>query len=306
MAAISSLQTALRGIRSNPVLFLGGLALGLVTLPQLATQLAQIPFVPTVLTAVTFFVTPFVAAGLYGMADEAVDRGGGGSTSLSTLTAVGREKYVPMLLANIVQLGIVLVFGIVFVIVMVAMAVSLGLGGLATGGGGVPNLALGGGFLVGIAVLGLLGLAYLAVIFLVQFYPVAVVVGDAGAIEAFGESYRLVRHNVVPSLGYSAIRFVVGILVSVPATGLIVFRTIQNVQQAQNAADPAAMQAGLGFSPTEIAAIAVLSIATQTVLAAFQYTYAVAFFEAHDAGTDGPTGTAGPDIDGDAAIPQFE
>ncbi|MFC7128591.1 hypothetical protein [Haloferax chudinovii] len=303
MAAISSLQTALRGIRSNPVLFLGGLALGLLTLPQLATQLAQIPFVPTVLAAVTFFVTPFVAAGLYGMADEAVDRGPGDSTSLSTLTVVGREKYVSMLLANIVQLGIVLAFGILFVIVAVAMAVSVGVGGLAAGG---SDLALGGGLLVGIAVLGLLGLAYLVVIFLVQFYPVAVVVGDAGAIESFGESYRLVRNNVVASLGYSVIRFVVGLVVSIPATGFIVFRTVQSVQQVQNAADPAAMQAGLGFSPTEIAAVAALSLVTQTILATFQYAYAVAFFEAHDAGTDGPTGTAGPDLDGDSAIPQFE
>ncbi|RDZ65143.1 hypothetical protein C5B90_01900 [Haloferax sp. Atlit-12N] len=303
MAAINSLQTALRGIRSNPVLFLGGLALGLVTLPQLATQLAQIPIVPTALMAVTFFVTPFVAAGLYGMADEAVDRDGGGSTSLSTLTAVGREKYVPMLLANIVQLGIVIAFGIVFLIVAVVMAISLGLGGLATGG---SDLALGGGFLVGVAVLGLIGLAYLVVIFLVQFYPVAVVVGDKGAIESFGESYRLVRNNVVPSLGYSVIRFVVGLVISIPVTGFIVFRTFQNVQQVQDAATPAAAQAGLGFSPTEIAAIAAISMATQMILATFQYVYAVAFFEAHDSGTDGPAETAGPDIDGDSVIPQFE
>ncbi|POG54552.1 DUF7847 domain-containing protein [Haloferax marisrubri] len=305
MAAISSLQTALRGIRSNPVLFLGGLALGLIALPQLATQLAQIPFVPTILTAVMFFVTPFVAAGLYGMADEAVDRDGGGSTSLSTLTAVGREKYVPMLLANIVQLGIVLAFGIVFLIVAVVMAISLGLGGLAAGGD-VSNLALGGGFLVGIAVLALLGLVYVVVMFLVQFYPVAVVVGDKGAIESFGESYRLVRNNVVPSLGYSVIRFVVGLVVSIPVTGFIVFRTFQNVQQIQGAANPAAAQAGLGFSPTEIAAIAAISMATQMILATFQYVYAVAFFEAHDSGGAGPAGTAGPDIDGDSVIPQFE
>ncbi|ELZ92037.1 DUF7847 domain-containing protein [Haloferax volcanii] len=306
MAAISSLQTALRGIRSNPVLFLGSLALGLITLPQLATQLAQIPFVPTILMAVTFFVTPFVAAGLYGMADEAVGRGGSGSTSLSTLRAVGREKYVSVLLANFVQLGIVLAFGIVFVIIVVAVAVSLGLGGLAASGGDVSNLALGGGFLVGIAVLGLLGLVYLVVSFLIQFYPVAVVVGDKGPVESFGESYRLVRHNVVPTLGYSVIRFVVGLVVSIPATGVILFVSFQSVQQVQDAANPAVAQAGVGFAPMEIAAIAVLSIATQTILAAFQYTYAVAFFEAHDAGTDGTTGTAGPDIDGDAAIPQFE
>ncbi|RDZ45880.1 hypothetical protein C5B86_09075 [Haloferax sp. Atlit-19N] len=304
MAAISSLQTALRGIRSNPVLFLAGLALGLVTLPQLATQLAQIPIVPTALMAVTFFVTPFVAAGLYGMADEAVDSGG--STSLSTLTDVGREKYVPMLLANIVQLGIVIAFGIVFLIVAVVMAISLGLGGLAAGGGDVSNFALGGGFLVGLAVLGLIGLAYFVVIFLVQFYPVAVVVGDKGAIESFGESYRLVRNNIVPSLGYSVIRFVVGLVISIPVTGFIVFRTFQNVQQVQDAANPAAAQAGLGFSPTEIAAIAAISLATQMVLATFQYVYAVAFFEAHDSGSNGPAGTAGPDIDGDSVIPQFE
>lgn len=53
----------------------------------------------------------------------------------------------------------------------------------------------------------------------------------------------------------------------------------------------------------EVTATAILSIATQTTLTAFQCTYAVAFLETHDAGADGPTGMVGPDIDGNAAIP---
>ncbi|KAB1188827.1 MULTISPECIES: hypothetical protein [Haloferax] len=300
MAAISSLKTALQSIGKNPVLFLGGLALGLVTLPQLATQLAQIPFVPTILQVVTFFVTPFIAAGIYGMADEAVEHAEG-RTSLSTLTTVGREKYVPLLLANIVELGIVIAFGIVFAIIAAIIAISLGVGSLAGGG----DLAIGGGFLVGVVVLGLLFVVFLVVNFLIQFFPVAVVVSDTGAIESFGESYRLVRANIVSTLGYSVIQLVVGLLVSIPVSGFIFFRTFQNFQAIQSAggATPGAVPAGLGFSTTEIVAIAAISLAMQMLLTTFQYTYAVAFFEAHESEKPGPTG---PDIDGDSVIPNFE
>ncbi|KTG14021.1 DUF7847 domain-containing protein [Haloferax profundi] len=300
MAAISSLQTALRSIGKNPVLFLGGLVLGLVTLPQLASQLAQIPFVPTLLQVVTFFVTPFVAAGIYGMADEAVEHAES-RTTLSTLTGVGREKYVPLLLANIVELGIVIAFGIAFFMVAAIVAISLGVGSLAGGG----DLALGGGFLVGAVVLGLLFLVFVVVNFFIQFFPVAVVVSDAGAIESFGESYRLVRANVVPTLGYSVVQLVVGLLVSAPVSGFIFFQTFQNIQSVQSAdgVTPGMVPGGLGFSTVEIAAIAAISLATQMLLTTFQYTYAVAFFEAHESGRPA---TDGPDIDGDSVIPQFE
>ncbi|WP_416839294.1 hypothetical protein [Haloferax sp. DFSO52] len=303
MAAISSLKTALQGIGRNPVLFLGGLALGLITLPQLATQLAEIPFVPTLFQVLTFFVTPFVAAGIYGMANEAVESDES-RTTLSTLTAVGREKYVPLLLANIVELGIVIAFGIVLAIVATVLVFSIGIGSLAGGG----DVALGGGLLIALVILGLLLLAFIVVNFFIQFFPVAVVVADAGAIESFGESYRLVRNNVVSTLGYSVIQLVVGVLVSIPVTGFIFFRTFQNLQAVQSAdgVTPGTVPGGLGFSTTEILAVVAISLAAQMLLTTFRYTYAVAFFEAHDAGVPQRVAEPKPDIDGESVIPNFE
>ncbi|WP_396613064.1 hypothetical protein ACH9L7_07315 [Haloferax sp. S1W] len=296
MAAISSLKTALHGLKRNPVLFLGGLAVGLVTLPQLATQLAQVPILPQGMQLVTFFVMPFVAAGLYGMADEAL-ADGTGRTEFSTLTGVGREKYVPLLLAKIVELGIVIPFIIIFIFIAAAGVFTLGFGAVATG----SDLALGGGVLaifLGVAVVTLL---FILVMFFIQFFPVAIVVNDAGAIASFKQSYRLVRSNIVPTLGYSVIRLVTSLLVSLPVSGYILFRSFQNIQRLQETGGtPGAMQAGASFSIPEIATISVISVATQMLLTTFLFTYAVAFFEAHH------SGTTGPDIDGDSVIPEFQ
>ncbi|WP_411963017.1 hypothetical protein [Haloferax sp. YSMS24] len=305
MAAISSLRTAFQSIGKNPVLFLGGLIFGLVTLPQLVTQLAGVPFVPTLFQILTFFVTPFVAAGIYGMANEALEHAES-RTTLSTLTAVGREKYVPLLLANIVELGIVIAFGIVFALVATVVVFSVGIGAVA--GGGAGDIAIGGGILVAALVLGLLFLAFVLVYFFIQFFPVAVVVGDSGAIESFGESYRLVRNNLVPSLGYSVIQLVVGFLVSIPVTGFIFFRSFQNFQTIQNAGgvQPGTVPTGLGLSTLEIVAVAAISLAMQMLLTTFQYTYAVAFFEAHETGDTQRVSPTEPDIDGESVIPNFE
>ncbi|AFK18828.1 hypothetical protein E6P09_08585 [Haloferax mediterranei ATCC 33500] len=300
MAAIKSLQTALRGIRTNPVLFLGGLILGLVVLPQTAAQLAQIPLLPLALQALTFFITPFIIAGIYGMADEAVESDTS-RTSLSTLTDVGREKYVPLLLANVVELGITLPFVIIFIFLAIAGVFTLGISAAATGSG----LALNGGVIVLLLFAGLLVLAYIIIMFFIQFFPVAVVVNDAGAIESFQQSYRFVWSNIVPTLGYSVIQVVAGIITALPVLGFVFFRTIQDFQtiQSTGGAATAGMPAGMGFSAVEIAAITLLSLAMQMLLTAFKTTYAVAFFEEHQSSPAEPTG---PDIDGDSVIPQFE
>ncbi|SEK56330.1 DUF7847 domain-containing protein [Haloferax larsenii] len=297
MAAISSLKTALHGLRRNPVLFLGGLILGLVALPQLATQLAQIPLLPFGLQVVTFFVMPFFAAGLYAMAGEAT--GERGRTSLSTLTAAGREKYVPYLLAKIVALGIMIPFGIALGILGVVGIFAIGLSAATTGGG--PAMGVGVLSLLGVGAL--IVLAYIIVLFLIQFFPVAVVVNDADAIESFKQSYRLVRSNIVPTLGYSVIVLVANLITMAPITGFIFFRSIQSTQQMQQAgstAAPATMQAGAGFSIPEIAALSAISVAMQMFVTTFLTTYAVAFFEAHH------SGASEPDIDGDSVIPEFE
>ena len=272
MAAIEALQTAVGTLRRNPVLFLAGLILGLILLPQTVVQFLQVPLLPFALQVVTFFVTPFVVAGLLGMADEGLS----GRTGLGTLTGVGRERYLPLLLGNVVQFAIVAVFGIAFTIGAFAAILSLG---ISTGGQFAPEamsagtlLVIGGAFL-------LLMLAFLVVYFFVQFFSVAIVVAEEGPISGFTASYGFVRRNLLSTLGYSVITFIVALVTSTPITGFVLLRTLQNAGTQTPEQAPAAT-AGL-FSPAEVAAIAVFSLALSTVLQTFQQTYAVAFWRRH-------------------------
>ena len=270
MAAIEALQSALGALRRNPVLFLGGLLIGLITFPQIVLQFMRVPLVPAALTVVTFFVTPFLLAGLLGMANEGLT----GRTDLGTLPAVGKEKYVSLLLGTLVQIAIGVVFGIALVIAIVGSAITLGVSA-----GGVPS-SIGSGAFAGVAIaLVLLVLAYVLVAFFIQFFAVAIVVDDEGPISGFTASYRVVRHNLLSTLGYSIIVFAVNLVTAIPITGFTFYRTFRNM----NAAEPgqAAAASSFGFSPAEAIALGVVSLAMSTLLTTFQQTYAVAFYRRH-------------------------
>jgi len=282
MSAVQSLRTATDALSRNPVLLLGGLAYALVVLPQRALQLAGVPLAPSALQLLTFFVTPFVIAGVVGMAREALD----GDTSLAGLTAVGKDRYVDLLLATLVEFGIQLVFGVAFlVLALLAVVVSAG--------GGVGPAAL-----VGAAVGLLFVLAYLVVLFLIQFYPVVVVVDGAGPVDAITDSVGFVRDNVVSTLGYSAITVALGLLASLPVAGFAAYRVLTGSQGgdtpgpigggmspggpgaggAPQMGDLLAGGSGLGLSTPEVAALALASAVATTLFFAFRHTYATAFY----------------------------
>jgi hypothetical protein len=301
MAAIRALRGALAALAGSPVVFLAGLFLSLVVLPQSALQLAGVPLVPFLLQVVTFFVTPFLVAGLVGMADEALD----GSTALGTLTRVGRERYVPLLLGNFVQLAIVIVFAIVVGVVAVAVALIVGVGAV-TGGG--SSAGVGGAAILAGVVLLLLAVVFLVVQFFLQFFAVSIVVGETGAIDGFKRSYRLVRDNIVATLGYSAVTIVASVATAAPVTAFTLARTFQRMDEmgagpgaGPGAGVPAGPGTGFGgslFSVPEIAAIALISLALGTLLTTFQQTYATSFYRHHwpgarTPGESEPTATAG-------------
>ena len=294
MAAIAALRTAFGALRRNPVLFLGGLLYGIVILPQSALQLAGIPLARTALQILTFFVTPFVIAGIIGMADEALD----GDTSLGTLRAVGTDEYVPLLVGNFVAFAIAFVFGIVFVIAGVAVVLTVGISSLSVGAVGAGTLPLTGGVLL------LIVLAYLLVSFFIQFYPVLIVLTDADAVGPFTESYGFVRRNLVSTLGYSVIRFVVSLAIAAPVTGFIVYRMFQNFDPS-SATTGAGAGAGAGtagaaggfgalsgtalFSTPEVIALSLVSLALTMLGIAFQQAYAVSFYRRHAADAADPS-----------------
>ncbi|AZH26052.1 DUF7847 domain-containing protein [Haloplanus aerogenes] len=284
MSAVQSLRTATGALSRNPVLFLGGLAYALVVLPQRALQLAGIPLAPALLQLVTFFVTPFVLAGVLGMAREALD----GDTAFDAFTATGKDRYVDILLATLVEFGIQLAFGVAFIV--------LALVALVAGGGGAGPAAL-----VGAALGVLLALAYLVVLFLIQFYPVIVVVDDAGPVDAITDSVDFVRGNVVSTLGYSVITVVLGGLAALPVSGFAAYRFLTSGPGTGDTPGPigggmspggpgsgagaGAPQmadmfagAGLGLSTPEVIALALVSAVTTALFFAFRQTYATAFY----------------------------
>lgn len=288
MPALEALRTAVDSLFESPILFAAGLVYGLLLLPQTAAQLLGVPFVPFLLQLVTFFVTPFVIAGLIGMADESIAEG---STTFDRFTDIGRDRYVPLLLGNLVQFGIVLLFVIAFVIVVLTGAVTLGIGGAAGAGAAVA-----GGALVLVGVVALLVLVYLVVSFFIQFYQVAIVAGEADVTDGYRESISLVRSNLLATLGYSVINFVVGVLTSAPITGFVVWRSIQRSgglsgAGAGGAGSTPPMAGGAGgaamgslFSTTEAIALSLITLALAMVLTTFQQTYATAFYRLHDTG----------------------
>jgi hypothetical protein len=283
MAAIASLRRAVGALTGSPVLFLGGLALGLVLLPQTVTQLLGIPLVPFLFQVLTFFVTPFVVAGLVGMADEALD----GGTDLGTFRSVGRARYVPLLFGKFVEFAITVVFGVVALVIAVVLVAVVGVSAIGAGGGFSPS-AIGSGTLVFVAVLvAVLVLAYVAVAFLIQFFGVAIVVDELGAIDGFRRSYRVVRSNLLATLGFSLVNLAVSLLSAVPVTGFVLWRTVQRFEDigAGPAPGPGPTpdtgMVGALFSPAEAAAVGLVSLALSVLLTTFVQTYATAFYRDH-------------------------
>ncbi|MFC7174136.1 hypothetical protein ACFQL0_13855 [Haloplanus litoreus] len=206
MSAIRALRTAVDALTGGPVLVFGGLLYALVVLPQQALQLAGVPLVPSLLQMLTFFLTPFVVAGVVGVARTALD----GAASFDSFTAVGAKRYVDLLLATFVEFGIKLAFGIGFVV--------LGFLLLAVAGSSGPAA------LVGLFVVAAVAVAHVLVLFGIQFYPVVVVLDDAGPVDAVTESVAFVRSNVVSTLGFSAITVLLGTLAALPFVGPAVYR----------------------------------------------------------------------------------
>jgi len=286
MSAVQSLRTAVDALSRNPVLFLGGLVYALVVLPQRALQLAAVPLAPAALQLLTFFVTPFVLAGVVGMAREALD----GEASFGAFTATGSGRYLDLLLATLVEFGIQLAFGVAFLVLALVTVV-------AAGGGSLGPVAIVGAGL-GVALV----LAYLIVLFLVQFYPVLVVVDDAGPVDAVSGSVDFVRANLVSTLGYSVITVALGGLSALPVSGFAAYRFLTSGPGAGETPGPIgggmspggpgaggapgmgelfAGGGGLGLSTPEVVALSLVSVVTTALFFAFRHTYATAFYRRH-------------------------
>jgi hypothetical protein len=287
MGAVSSLRTAGGALARNPVILAGTFLGAAFGVGQFAAQGLEIPFLGPLLGLVSFLVSPFLAAGVFGMADEAVD----GNTSFGTFLRVGRARYLPYLLASLLYavLAGVVAFALVLVVAIVVL-VGIGVG---MGAAGNPEAigALGTATVVGIALVVLVAvLLFVLFVFFLQFFGVAIVVDRAGVAGCFGRSYRLVRRNLLGTLGYSVLRILVNVLALVPFVviaavlfvaggGGEVIESLDASVNGTNATTGAPFDAtGPALSPVALTGIAIAFLVYQTLVSGYLQTYAVAFY----------------------------
>lgn len=258
MAAIRSLQPAVRCLVRNPILLVVAGGVGLLQLPQLLAPTTA-PLLSTVISlvmsGVMLLFLPFYQGGILGMADEART----GSTSIGTLIEAGRSNYVSLLLSYAVVLAIAVAFGIIVAILAVVGGVGL------VAGGGQPSPAL-------LAVGGIVGLllvvGYLAAMVFIQFYGHEIVLNDAAVAEGFTRSIGLVRDNLLSTIGYSLLIFLGGGLVG--AVSAVTSFLVAPQEPFQSVVPELSL-------PFVVGAAAVSLLAT-AVLGGFYATYSVVFY----------------------------
>jgi hypothetical protein len=208
-ATIDALGVTGDALRRNPVLVAGAAVLAVgTTVSQVSSNL--VPLLGGLVGLLYFFVEPLFTGGYLGMANQAVD----GRTNFDAFVQNAKDNYLRLLGARLLLLAVFLAFGIVLVIVSAVVGAGI-IGSLGEAGGGAdPGQVAGLAGAAGLAFLGIFlvaGLLFLVAAFLLQFYEAAIVLADAGVVESFKYSYRIVADNVVSALGYSLLVVVVSL-----------------------------------------------------------------------------------------------
>jgi hypothetical protein len=281
MATIQSFVESLGVLKRNPLLFAVGALYAVIVLPQTALSTFGIPLVPWLFQIVTFFVTPFVIAGLLAMAYEGRVR----DTSFETFKEIGKDRYVPVLLGNLLEFAFTFVYLIVAVI---AAFFVIGFGAMAaTGGstGGTSDAMLGGIGIASVVVVGGLLLLFLLVTFFIQFYATAIVVDDVGVIDGFRNSVSVVLGNIFEALGYGVINLVIGLLVALPAFAIFLVPLLSGgLGSTSGMAATPAQSPGLGMTLVTQGGIVVYSFLTTLILTPFRSAFSVSFYDNHTEG----------------------
>ena len=268
MAVLTALRRTPGALQRNPVLFVPVLVVMLFQIPQLVLQTIN-PLLASVaslgISLVFIVVIPFIQGGLIGMADEALD----GRTSLDRFVSEGKSNYVSLLVAYLVLLAINFAIGIVGFIAALFGGVAL----LANGGGGPRTAVLA---VIGVIV-GLLVLAYLVVVFFIQFYGQAIVIDDLGAVDGLKHSFAVVRRNLVSTLGYSVL---VGILGGLAGGVFAVALMLVSPQSTTVLSLPQ-------LSVVGTVGVALLIVVLGTLFGGFFGVYSVAFYRTIDSGAIG-------------------
>ncbi|ARS88927.1 hypothetical protein [Natrarchaeobaculum aegyptiacum] len=213
MAVIQALKRTPSTVLGHPIVFVAVLLYGIVvTLLQIPQLIYQQPdslvtaLVPWLVLGVSIVLYPFLWGGLVGIANDAAS---GHSPTIGRFAAHGRSFYLSILGAYLLLTGVVIALVIPFTMAMIA-------GGFA--------FVLTDGSAVGLAILALLGLVFLAiylgVMFVVQFFLHAIVIEGTRAIEGLKRSLEVVRSNLLSAFGHALVVAAGGFLVAIPYIGV--------------------------------------------------------------------------------------
>jgi len=251
MGVLQALRRTPGALKRAPGLLVPQLIVFALLLPQLLLQ-SVAPLVSALfslaVSGVLLFVTPFIQGGLFGMADEALRT----RSSLSRFVADGKANYVQLLIA--------------YLLLLVVNSVIGGIGFFAGFG---ALLAPGTTGMAFIAVAGIAVLLYFVVAFFVQFYGQAIVIDGASALAGFKRSYRVVRADLLATVGHLVLAALIGGLVGGIYGSVSLLATPE-----------AATAYGLpSLSMPLVAAVGLLAAVVGSVVSAFMLTFSVAVYD---------------------------
>ncbi|RQG90411.1 DUF7847 domain-containing protein [Natrarchaeobius chitinivorans] len=202
--AISSFQEAIGTVLEHPTLIAG---IGVTSMIGMFLYMF-IAYIPFVGMFVAWIIPALMLAAVLTMAYEGVR----GTPSFDHLVNGLEDSAVPMILAFLLLMAVYMVAGFGFAIVFVALifAGAMSADSAADAGAGADPAMFEA---LGLGIIALFVITFL-VIFLVgiiiQFFDAAIVVGDAGVVDAFKASWGVVRSNPISVLGYTLMRIVIG------------------------------------------------------------------------------------------------
>ncbi|WP_256288499.1 hypothetical protein [Halobellus inordinatus] len=270
MAVLTALRQSPGALLRNPVLFVPILALMIVQFPILLLQSVN-PLLASVASAALSLVfvaaMPFVQGGLFAMADEAL----GGRTALDTFVAAGKQYYVAILIAYLVLVAVNFVFG------MFGFAASIAGGVLFLGSGGFQSANLAALAVIGVVVAVAL-LAYLLIVFFVQFYGQAIVLEDRDAVDGLKRSVGVVRGNLLSTFGYTVLAGVVGGLLGSVFAVSSYFLTPSTTPGSTMGPGMAAAAPQTSASIAGLAGVTALIVVLGTLFGGFFTVFSVSFY----------------------------
>lgn len=243
--AISSLSESVGTVAEHPILVLG---IGLTAVVGMVLTLV-ISYIPFIGFFVSWIVPAIMLAAILTMAREGIR----GAPNIGHLFDGISENAGSMLGAFALLFAVYFVVSIVFVILgfVLFFAGMANMDPAATAGSpgaGPPTEtlgALGFGF---IALIGVFTLGGLVVGAIIQFFDAAIVVGDAGALDSFKQSWGVFSSNPLSVIGYTVLR---GIIYYVPiVVGGVVGFAVSTVAPGSDTALLAFGIGGLAFLVT--------------------------------------------------------